>query len=124
MAKLTMDELKASLKTLIGDNTDDASIKFLEDFNDTISDAGSDNGDGDWKKKYDDLLKDKEELDKAWRKRYTERFFSAEDSHTDNKDNNTNNNPADNAHKTTEEIDKEEEASKVRFDDLFKPAQE
>jgi DNA-directed RNA polymerase sigma subunit (sigma70/sigma32) len=122
MAKLTMDELKASLKTLIGDNTDDASIKFLEDFNDTISDAGSDNGDGDWKKKYDDLLKDKEELDKAWRKRYTERFFSAEDSHTDNKNETKNDNPADNAHKTTEEIDKEEEANKVRFDDLFKPA--
>lgn len=124
MAKLTMDELKASLKTLIGDNTDDASIKFLEDFNDTISDAGSDNGDGDWKKKYNDLLKDKEELDKAWRKRYTERFFSAEDSHTDNKNENKNDNPADNAHKTTEEIDKEEEASKVRFDDLFKPAEQ
>lgn len=124
MAKLTMDELKASLKTLIGDNTDDASIKFLEDFNDTISDAGSDNGDGDWKKKYDDLLKDKEELDKAWRKRYTERFFSAEDSHTDNKNENKNDNPADNAHKTTEEIDKEEEANKVRFDDLFKPAEQ
>jgi hypothetical protein len=119
-----MDELKASLKTLIGDNTDDASIKFLEDFNDTISDAGSDNGDGDWKKKYDDLLKDKEELDKAWRKRYTERFFSAEDSHTDNKNENKNDNPADNAHKTTEEIDKEEEANKVRFDDLFKPAEQ
>lgn len=124
MAKLTMDELKASLKTLIGDNTDDASIKFLEDFNDTISDAGSDNGDGDWKKKYDDLLKDKEELDKAWRKRYTDRFFSAEDSHTDNKNENKNDNPADNAHKTTEEIDKEEEANKVRFDDLFKPAEQ
>lgn len=119
MAKLTIDELKASVKTLIGDNTDDASIKFLEDFNDTISDVESANSDSEWKKKYDDLVKDKDELDKAWRKRYTERFFSAEDSHTDNKDPQTNNNPADNAHKSTDEIDKEEEANKVRFDDLF-----
>lgn len=121
MAKLTIDELKASVKALIGDNTDDASIKFLEDFNDTISDVESANSDSDWKKKYDDLVKDKDELDKAWRKRYTERFFSAEDSHTDNKDTQTNNNPADNAHKSTDEIDKEEEANKVRFDDLFSP---
>lgn len=124
MAKLTNDELKARVKAVIGDRTDDEAIQFLEDFNDTISDAGSDNGDNDWKKKYDDLLKDKDELDKAWRKRYTDRFFSAEDSHTDNKDKDTNNNPADNAHKTTEEIDKEEEANKVRFDDLFKPVQD
>ena len=121
MAKLTIDELKASVKALIGDNTDDASIKFLEDFNDTISDVESANSDSDWKKKYDDLVKDKDELDKAWRKRYTERFFSAEDSHTDNKDTHTNDNPADNAHKSTDEIDKEEEANKVRFDDLFTP---
>jgi hypothetical protein len=124
MAKLTNDELKARVKAVIGDRTDDEAIQFLEDFNDTISDAGSDNGDNEWKKKYDDLLKDKDELDKAWRKRYTDRFFSAEDSHTDNKDKDKNNNPADNAHKTTEEIDKEEEASKVRFDDLFKPSQD
>lgn len=124
MAKLTIDELKASVKALIGDNTDDASIKFLEDFNDTISDAGMNNGDSEWKKKYDDLVKDKDELDKAWRKRYTERFFSAEDSHTESNSNNTNNNPADAAHRTSDEIDKEEQANKVRFDDLFKPAQD
>lgn len=121
MAKLTNDELKARVKAVIGDRTDDEAIQFLEDFNDTISDVGSDNGDNDWKKKYDDLVKDKDELDKAWRKRYTERFFSAEDSHTDNKD--KNDNPADNAHKTTEEIDKEDEAKKVRFDNLFKPVE-
>ena len=119
MAKLTIDELKQSVKDIIGDNSDDKTLKFLEDFNDTISDVGSATDDSEWKKKYEALEKDKDELDKAWRKRYTERFFSAEDSHTDNKDTQTNNNPADNAHKSTDEIDKEEEANKVRFDDLF-----
>lgn len=123
MAVLTIDELKTRVKNIIGDKTDDEAIQFLEDFNDTISDAGMNNGDSEWKKKYDDLVKDKDELDKAWRKRYTERFFSAEDSHTDDKDKDKNNNPADAAHRTSDEIDKEEQANKVRFDDLFKPAE-
>ena len=121
MAKLTIDELKQSVKDIIGDNSDDKTLKFLEDFNDTISDVGSATDDSEWKKKYEALEKDKDELDKAWRKRYTERFFSTEDSHTDN--NNQDTNPANNAHTTTDEIDLEEEAKKVRFDDLFKPSE-
>ena len=121
MAKLTIDELKQSVKDIIGDKNDDDTLKFLEDFNDTISDVGGATDDSEWKKKYEALEKDKDELDKAWRKRYTERFFSAEDSHTDNNTKDTN--PANNAHQTTDEVDLEEEAKKTRFDDLFKPVE-
>lgn len=122
MAKLTIDELKQSVKNIIGDKSDDDTLKFLEDFNDTISDVEGATVDSEWKKKYEALEKDKDELDKAWRKRYTDRFFSTDDSHTEN--NNKDTNPANNAHATTDEIDLEEEAKKTRFDDLFTPVKD
>jgi len=122
MAKLTIDELKQSVKNIIGDKSDDDTLKFLEDFNDTISDVEGATADSEWKKKYEALEKDKDELDKAWRKRYTDRFFSTDDSHTEN--NNKDTNPANNAHTTTDEIDLEEEAKKTRFDDLFTPVKD
>lgn len=112
MAILKHEDLFQKAKAIIGERDDDEALEFLEDLNDTIS---SDKDDDDWKSKYDDLLKEKEQLDKDWRKRYRDTFFSA-DSHTD-KDKDTN--PSNHANDTTDEIDKEEEAKKVRFDDLF-----
>ena len=112
MAKLTPTDFMEKAKQILGDRDDDEALSFLEDCKDTIS---SDKDDDDWKSKYDDLLKEKEQLDKDWRKRYRDTFFSA-DSHTD-KDKDTN--PSNHANDTTDEIDKEEEAKKVRFDDLF-----
>ena len=119
MARLTQTEFMDKVKKIIGDRTDDEAIGFLEDCKDTITDDKDD-----LKKKYDDLDKEKEELDKDWRKKYTDRFFSS-DSHTDdnNHDNNKKTNPA---NVKDDEVDEEEkkleQAEKIRFDDLFSPA--
>lgn len=73
MAVKTREEILESFKTRLGENPDDDSISFLEDFTDTLDDFEKRaKGDGtDWKSKY-------EENDANWRKKYTERFFSAE----------------------------------------------
>ena len=73
---LTKDELMKKLSTIIGDRNDDEAINFIEDVSDTV-DSFSKTDDTDWKTKY-------EELDKTWRERYKERFFSElPEVHTD-----------------------------------------
>ena len=73
MAVKTREEILESVKSRLGENTDDETISFLEDITDTLDDFEKRaNGDGtDWKSKY-------EENDANWRKKYTERFFSGE----------------------------------------------
>lgn len=73
MAVRTREEILESLRNRIGSQSDDETIAFLEDVTDTLSDLEERaKGDGvDWKGKY-------EENDAEWRKKYTERFFSAE----------------------------------------------
>lgn len=73
MAVKNKDEILESIKTRVGDNTDDETISFLEDVSDTLTDLEKRaSGDAeDWKTKY-------EENDKMWRERYTSRFFSKE----------------------------------------------
>jgi len=68
---LTKEQIMEQVKGIIGENTDDASLKFLEDLTDTFDDYETKvNGDGeDWKKKFEDN-------DKEWRQKYQERFFS------------------------------------------------
>lgn len=63
----TKDEILASLKEIIGENSDDKTITFLEDVSDTFADYESKLTE-DWKTKYEDN-------DKAWRERYRARFF-------------------------------------------------
>lgn len=121
MAVLTQSEFMEKLKTIIGDRTDDEAISFIEDCKDTIT-VDKD----DWKQKYDDAIKEKETLDKEWRTRYTERFFAA-DSHitnpTDEHNNNARTNPAKvGSDEPDEEQEKIEKAEKIRFNDLFTPA--
>ena len=122
MARLSQKEFMEKLKTFIGDRTDDEAISFIEDCKDTITEDKDD-----WKTKYDNVVKEKEELDKQWRTKYTERFFSP-DSHNDennnNHDNNNKTNPANVGTKDEpdEEQQKLEQAEKIRFNDLFKPA--
>lgn len=71
MAVRTREEIMESIRTRIGDSTEDEGIAFLEDISDTFDDMESRaSGDGEyWKTKY-------EENDKEWRRKYTERFFS------------------------------------------------
>lgn len=122
MARLSQKEFMEKLKTFIGDRTDDEAISFIEDCKDTITEDKDD-----WKTKYDNAVKEKEELDKQWRTKYTERFFSS-DSHDDNdNDNHNNNNKTNPANvgkhdESDEEQQKLEQAEKIRFGDLFKPA--
>lgn len=73
MAVRTMDEILESVNEILGDNTDDNAITFLEDLTDTITDLEDRaNGDGtDWESRY-------RENDAAWRKKYKERFYSNE----------------------------------------------
>lgn len=70
MAVLTKDEYFSRISDIVGADTSDSAIKFVEDLTDTYNDMERRViGDGeDWKKKYD-------ELDKAWRERYRRRFF-------------------------------------------------
>lgn len=121
MARLTQSEFMTKLKTFIGDRTDDEAISFIEDCKDTITDDKDD-----WKKKYDDVVKEKEELDKTWRQKYTDRFFSSDSHDNENNNNhehNKNTNPASTpSDKLDEEEEKMEQAEKIRVDDLFKPA--
>ena len=66
---LTKDELMKKLSSYIGERNDDDSISLIEDVSDTVDSFVSQEPQEDWKAKYD-------ELDKTWRERYKERFFS------------------------------------------------
>lgn len=72
MAVKTKVEILESIRSRVGDSTDDETLEFLEDVTDTLSDLETRASDStDWKGKY-------EELDKSWREKYRERFFSSE----------------------------------------------
>lgn len=73
MAVRTREEILNSIKAKFGEQTDDETIAILEDVTDTFTDLETKaNGDGEeWKTKY-------EENDASWRKKYTERFYSAD----------------------------------------------
>lgn len=96
MSVLTREALLQRVQSMVGENTDDESLAFVEDVTDTITDMERRaNGDGeDWKTKY-------EENDAEWRKKYKERFFSGA---------------------STEEEEEEEEREEIKkrtFEDLF-----
>lgn len=99
MAILNRDEYFERISTIIGDRNDDDSVAFVEDFTDTYNDlANRATGDGiDWKEKYN-------ELDKSWKERYKNRFFSGNGG-----------NP--NVGYPNEE--QEEEKKEITIDDLF-----
>lgn len=96
MAVRTREEILESVRTMMGDSTDDNSLGFLEDISDTLDDYETRvQGDGiDWKQKY-------EENDANWRKTYKERFFGKQEDVP----------PVDDHNDTPEE--------KTRFEDLF-----
>ena len=72
MAILTREELMDSLKTLLGEDTSDESITFIENVQDTLTDfEARTKSQTDWRQMY-------EENDSMWRQRYTDRFFNSE----------------------------------------------
>ncbi len=104
---LTKKDIMEQVKGIIGENTDDASLKFLEDLSDTMDDLDTKaKGDGeDWKAKY-------EENEREWRKRYQERFFNGT-TDDDKKDDILK--PSD----IKESEEEEDEDEPLHFEDLF-----
>lgn len=80
MAIKSKDELMASIRAVIGEDTTDESISLLEDVSDTFDGLENENKDKtDWKMKY-------EELDKSWRQKYRDRFMGGNDKDDDSFD--------------------------------------
>lgn len=97
MAVKTREEILESLRGRFGDDPSDDDIAMLEDITDTFTDFEEKTSDAtNWKNKY-------EENDKAWKKKYSDRFFS--------KDGDENNNHY--------EHDEPEDKTVKSFNDLF-----
>lgn len=80
MAVKTREEILESLRGRFGEEPTDDDITMLEDITDTFTDFEKKTSDAtNWKNKY-------EENDKAWKKKYSERFFSKEVDESDDKD--------------------------------------
>lgn len=70
MAVKTREEILESLRGRFGEEPTDDDIAMLEDITDTFTDFEEKTNDAtNWKNKY-------EENDKAWKKKYSDRFFS------------------------------------------------
>lgn len=81
MSVLNRDEFFNRLHTMVGTDTSDESISFIEDMTDTYNDMENRlNGDAtNWEQKYN-------ELDKSWREKYRHRFFSGNGGSIDRPD--------------------------------------
>lgn len=103
MAVKTIEEILESVKTRVGDSTEDADLEFIEDVSDTLNDLHSKSANQeDWKKKY-------EENDKTWREKYKERFFSSSSDEKEKIGNNKDNEMKDEKPKTFADLFKEKE---------------
>lgn len=78
MAVKSREELLNSLSAIIGVEPDDNGIAFMEDLTDTVTDF-EERTKEDWKTKY-------EENDKAWKKKYTERFMKGSNNSSQDED--------------------------------------
>ena len=109
MAIKTKDEIMKQLKALLKDNTEDSTLSFLEDVDDTLKSVGDIT---DWKKKYEESeaewQKKVDEKDAEWRKKYQQRFFSATDDNDDNK-----------IKEQDKQVKEQDRAEKITIDDLF-----
>lgn len=78
------EELLASIKGILGDNTSDEALALIEDTTDTLADlSGRIENAGDWQKKYEDN-------DAEWRKKYRDRFYEGvKEEETDDKKDDT-----------------------------------
>lgn len=85
MSTLNKEEFFNTLSSLIGERSDEATIKALEDMTDTYNALEAGNaGDGiDWKQKY-------EENDNAWRAKYRNRFMRGDNGNGPPRDNGDN----------------------------------
>ena len=105
MAVLSKDDFFKLIKSKVGEDTSDETIKFLEDITDTYNDLSnsSKSGGEDWQKRY-------EENDKMWREKYKERFFGETDEIQPNIE-----------PKPETKTPEEEKAETIKINDLFAP---
>lgn len=68
MAIKSIEDIINSARSIIGENTSDEALEFMDDLSDTMTDFDTRTKDStDWHDKYD-------QLDASWRKRYADRF--------------------------------------------------
>lgn len=80
MAIKTRDEIMTQLQTIIGDDTSDETLAFIQDVSDTIGDNSSAD-------RIAELERQVEETDATWRKKYRDTFFGGSpDSELDEPD--------------------------------------
>lgn len=97
MAVRTREEILESIRTIVGENTDDNTLQVLEDVTDTLTDFENKTANQtDWESKY-------KENDAGWRKKYAERFYSGDAGVPPNNEPDIN----------------EPETKPTRFEDLF-----
>lgn len=96
MAVLSRDEFFDRVQRIVGTDTTDESLTFIEDMTDTYNSLDERaNGDGtDWEQRYRDL-------DESWKEKYKKRFFSGGSS------------------RVIEDVKDVEEKKEVTYDDLF-----
>lgn len=84
MAIRTREELMAQLQTMVGEDTSDETLSFIQDVSDTL---GADNS----AQRITELETQLEEQDKEWRKKYRDAFFTgkADDSIENESDHST-----------------------------------
>ena len=93
MAVKTRDEIMSQLQSIIGEDTSDETLAFIQDVSDTL---GNDNS----AQRITQLETQLEDQDKEWRKKYRDAFFTG---------------------RPDESLDEEEHENKPkRFEDLFK----
>ena len=110
MAVLNKEDFMSAIKSIVGENPTDELVTFVENMTDTYTDLESKTKDTtDWKAKY-------EENDKAWKKKYVDRFFNGS-SETDAKDGETHS-----TKETLKDVENEENKNNdedLSYDDLF-----
>lgn len=101
MSVISKEEIMEKINNLLGENTDDESISFLEDISDSLNEYETKiNENGDWKTKY-------EQNDAEWRKRYRERFMKPAEGKSSDPD-------------PEPEEDEDEPEAPTTFEELFK----
>ena len=82
MAKLTREQFLEAIKARIGDDTSDIAMQFVEDMTDTFDGFATDSNSQritELEQQLSEANTAKDELDKSWRQRYRDRFFSGVD---------------------------------------------
>ena len=85
---LNNDDFVKSVKSIIGDRTDEESINFIENMTDTYNSlvADKDVTNTAWEQKYN-------ALNETWSKRYKDRFLSGSDEQQNNENHEDDNEP-------------------------------